>query len=79
MKWISEGAFVTNEDTGQAVDPFYRVHVAVTKVGLINVPASFRLIPGMTLVADIKVGKRPLGAYILDGLVIGFSGAMREP
>ncbi|MCW2275452.1 HlyD family type I secretion periplasmic adaptor subunit [Rhodoblastus acidophilus] len=79
VKWISENAFVTNEDTGQPVEPYYRVNIAVTKVGLINVPAGFRLIPGMTLVADINVGKRPLGAYVIDGLVSGFSGAMREP
>jgi HlyD family secretion protein len=79
VKWISENAFVTNEDTGQPAEPYYRVHIAVTKVGLINVPTSFRLIPGMTLVADINVGKRPLGSYVIDGLVSGFSGAMREP
>ena len=79
VKWISEGAFVTNEDTGQAVEPYYRARISVDKVGLVNVPAGFRLIPGMTLVADINVGKRPLAGYISDGLARGFGGAMREP
>ncbi len=79
VKWISEGAFVTNEDTGQAADAYYRVRIAVTKLGFVNVPTSFRLIPGMTLVADINVGRRSLGGYILDGMARGVGGAMREP
>jgi HlyD family secretion protein len=79
VEWISEGAFVTNEDTGQPVDPYYRVRVAVDKIGLVNVPAGFRLIPGMTLVADINVGKRSVAGYVADGLARGFGGAMREP
>jgi len=79
VKWISEGAFVTNEDTGQPVEPYYRVRISVDKIGLVNVPAGFRLIPGMTLVADINVGKRWLAGYVADGLARGFGGAMREP
>jgi HlyD family secretion protein len=44
-----------------------------------NVPPKFRLIPGMTLEADLKVGTRSAAMYLLSGIMRGFSEAMREP
>jgi len=44
-----------------------------------NVPSKFRLIPGMTLEADLKVGTRSVAVYLLSGIMRGFSEAMREP
>ncbi len=79
VKWISEGAFSIREDTGQAVEPFYRARVAINSLHFIAVPNNFRLIPGMTLEADINVGRRSLGAYMLDGFIRGAGSAMREP
>lgn len=75
---ISEGAFTT-DDTGTAKPPFYKIRVRIESVNLINVPPSFRLIPGMTLTTDVKVGTRSLGAYILGGLVESINSSMREP
>src|SRR4029077_20590378 len=50
VRWISEGAFTINEDTGQAMqEPYYKVQIALTNVDLHAVPEGFRLIPGMTL------------------------------
>ena len=42
-------------------------------------PPGFRLIPGMTLQADIDVGKRSLSQYVASTLFHGLGEAMREP
>ena len=78
VTWISEGAFTT-DDNGQPIDAYYKAHVAVEAMHFTGVPASFRLIPGMTLRADINVGHRSLFAYIMGGFVRGTGEAMREP
>jgi len=78
VRWISEGAFTT-DDNGNPASPYYKARIAITAVNLISVPKTFRLIPGMTLSGDIKVGTRSLGAYILGGMVHGAGDAMREP
>ena len=78
VKWISEDAFTT-DDNGQATPAYYRVRVSVVAIHLIDVPSTFRLIPGMTLIADVKVGTRALGAYLIGGMMRGLGQAMREP
>ena len=75
---ISEGAF-TADDAGANKPAYYKVRIAIESVNLINVPPSFRLIPGMTLTTDIKVGSRSLGAYVINGLISSVGTAMREP
>jgi hemolysin D len=45
----------------------------------INVPATFRLIPGMTLRADVNVGKRSVAMYLLSSVLRGYNESMREP
>ena len=79
VKWISEGAFVLNDDTGQPGDPYYRVRISIDQMNFVNVPANFRLIPGMTLAGDVKVGRRTLASYVWDTLARGAGEAMREP
>jgi HlyD family secretion protein len=80
VRWISEGAFNVNDDTGQPTSaPYYKVRIALTNTELRNIPAGFRLIPGMTLVADIHIGTRSLLMYIVNGAVRGLNEAMREP
>jgi len=78
VKWISEDAFTT-DDNGAPTPAYYRVRVKITVIKLIDVPSTFRLIPGMTLIGDVKVGTRALGAYLIGGLVHGVGDAMREP
>ena len=78
VKWVSEDAFTT-DDNGAATPAYYRVRVTITAIKLIDVPSTFRLIPGMTLVGDVKVGTRALGAYLIGELVHGAGEAMREP
>jgi HlyD family secretion protein len=78
VRSISEGAF-TVDDNNQPVDPYYKLRVALDPIALRNVPASFRLVPGMTLAADIHIGTRSLFMYLLGGVVRGVDEAMREP
>jgi HlyD family secretion protein len=79
VRWISEGAFATNEDTGAAADPYYKVRIELTNTALRNVPEGFRLIPGMTLMADVHIGTRSLLMYMVNGAIQGMNEAMREP
>ena len=80
VRWISEGAFSVNDDTGAAApDPYYKVRVALTNVNLHNVPSGFRLIPGMTLTADVHIGTRSILMYMVSGALRGMGEAMREP
>jgi hemolysin D len=78
VRWLSEGAFL-QDDNGKDVDPYYKARIAFTEVNLKAVPDSFRLVPGMTLTADIKVGTRSVFMYMLRGVIRGVNEAMREP
>ena len=42
-------------------------------------PYNFRLIPGMTLTASIKVGSRTVLSYIARGLLRNLNEGMRYP
>jgi hemolysin D len=78
LRWISEGAF-TQDDNGNSVEPYYKGRVALSEVKLKDVPEGFRLVPGMTLTADIHVGSRSVFMYMLRGVIRGINEAMREP
>jgi HlyD family secretion protein len=78
VRWISEDSFTT-DNNGSPAPPYYKARLAITSVDLINVPESFRLIPGMTLQADINVGTRSPGAYIFGSFVQFLRDSMREP
>jgi hemolysin D len=80
ISWISEGAFMVDERTGQpTTEPYYKARIALTDTNLRNVPNGFRLIPGMTLSADVHIGTRSILTYLVSGAVRTFSEAMREP
>ncbi|HZK89107.1 MAG TPA: HlyD family type I secretion periplasmic adaptor subunit [Stellaceae bacterium] len=78
VRSISEGAFTTDENN-TPVEPYYKVRVTLDPITLHNVPASFRLVSGITLTGDIHVGTRSLFTYVLGGFVRGVDEAMREP
>lgn len=58
---------------------FYRARIQITNVDLRNVPANYQLLPGLPLVADIKVGERSIISYFLRPLMGGMRESMREP
>jgi HlyD family secretion protein len=76
--WISADAFTTDNDN-KPTDPYYKARVSVSADHFTGVPANFRLIPGLTLTADINVGTRLLGRYIVGGALRGGNESMREP
>jgi HlyD family secretion protein len=78
IRWISDNAFTT-DDNGQAVEAYYKARCGVDAMHFKDVPAKFRLIPGMTLQADVNVGTRSVAMYLLGGFLRGFGEAMREP
>ena len=78
VKTISEGSFTT-DDNGLGVEPYFKVQVEIKEVKLRNVPSDFRLVPGMTLVGDIMVGRRTILSYLVEGALRTGSEAMREP
>jgi HlyD family secretion protein len=78
VRWISEGAF-SQDDNGNTVESYYKARIALTDIKLSAVPDSFRLVPGMTLTADINVGSRSVFMYVLKGVIRSVNEAMREP
>jgi hemolysin D len=78
VETISAGSFTVDQN-GQPVAPYFKVRVRVTKARLHNVPKDFRLLPGMTLVGDIIVGRRTIMTYLVEGALRTGREAMREP
>jgi hemolysin D len=78
IKTISEGSFTTDENNAPTAT-YFKVRVLLEKPHLRNVPADFRLIPGMTLTGDIMVGRRTILSYLVEGGLRTGSEAMREP
>ncbi|MFP5258664.1 MAG: HlyD family type I secretion periplasmic adaptor subunit [Acidobacteriota bacterium] len=74
---VSPDAFEKNTPEGQRL--FYRVRAALGEVRLTAVPPDFRLFPGMTLTAEIKVGRRRVITYLLYPLIKAFDESFREP
>jgi len=90
LRTISDDSFSRNERTGvskadaaaginNAGTLFYRGQVDLTSMKLRNVPENFRLLPGLPLTADIRVGSRTVIAYFLKPLVGRLNESMREP
>lgn len=57
----------------------YRARVTLDTVKLRNLPADFRLMPGMPVEADIVVGERTMLGYLFERAVPPFLEGMREP
>ena len=62
-----------------STDPFYRARIAIDRVNLHDVPAGFRVMPGMPVTVDIKVGKRTVLQYVLGVMLPVAREGMREP
>jgi hemolysin D len=78
IRAVSDGSF-TVDDNGNTVDPYYKARIQITSLRLKDVPRGFRLIPGMTVTADIQLGTRSVFMYLIRGVVRGVGEAMREP
>jgi hemolysin D len=65
--------------TAQASGAFHKGFVDLTRTDLTNLPEGARLIPGMTMSAEIKVGSRSVLGYFLNPITRGLSESIREP
>jgi HlyD family type I secretion membrane fusion protein len=80
VKNLSEGSFTLDPDVGNTPVPaYFKARIALNDVKLHDVPADFRLIPGMTISADIIAGHRTILSYLVEGTLRTGSEAMREP
>jgi len=64
---------------GGASGAYHRGLVELTDTSLENMPSGARLIPGMTLAAEIHVGSRSVLSYFLNPITRGFRESIREP
>ena len=87
VRVISEDAFQP-DGSGTMLDQsnpekhsgaFYRTRVDLISKKLRNVPNGFRLMPGMKVRAEIKVGKRKVISYFLYPIVRALDESLREP
>jgi HlyD family secretion protein len=62
-----------------ASQTFYRTRIGLLSTTLRNVPEGFRLMPGMKVRAEIKVGRRSVISYFLYPIIRAFDESMREP
>ncbi|MEY3788594.1 MAG: hypothetical protein RLZ75_2801, partial [Pseudomonadota bacterium] len=76
---ISEDAFRKETDPGQSMDAFYKSRIKLTHIQLRKMPKQARLLPGMTITAEIVVGKRSVMSYLLWPLKRAIEESMQEP
>jgi hemolysin D len=62
-----------------STEPYYRARIAIDQVALHDTPAGFRIMPGMPITADVKVGKRTVLSYLMGRAMPVTSEGMREP
>lgn len=63
-----------------AISPVtYKVTTSIDELRVHNVPPSFKVVPGMPITADIKVGRRSVLEYFFERLMPPFYEGMREP
>lgn len=82
VRTISEDAFTRESpmrQPGQRTDAYYLSRIELGEGRLKNVPANTRLLPGMTLTAEIVVGTRSVISYFLYPIMRAFDEAIREP
>ena len=93
IRTISPDSFTQQDEqrnpTGSAPPPtggaaggggvWYRSRITLDNIALHNTPAGFRLIPGMSVTADILVGKRSIMKYLLGRFAPVAQEGMREP
>ncbi|MFN9451103.1 MAG: HlyD family type I secretion periplasmic adaptor subunit [Rubrivivax sp.] len=80
VRSISQDAFKLDGSSGGAVGTsFYLVKIAMPEPKLDNMKPESRLLPGMTLNAEVVVGERSVMSYLLWPLTKGLNEAIREP
>ena len=86
VRVISEDAFsfLQNEtlhktENTEKTSAFYKTRIKLLSHDLHNVPDGFKLIPGMTVRSEIKIGKRKIISYFLYPVIRALDESLREP
>ena len=87
VRLVSADSFTSNPDERQrgaaqqqSQGPsFYRSRISLDTIKLHDTPAHFRVVPGMPITADVKVGERTLMSYLLSRVLPVAMDGMREP
>ena len=79
VRTISEDAFRRDAAARAGPDAYYLSRITLDNTNLKNMQTSGRLMPGMTLTAEIVVGKRTVMSYLAWPLTKGMNEAVREP
>jgi len=81
VRTISEGSFEKNAANGASTGvTMYKARIQLEDSAMLDdVPDNFRLMPGMTTTAEIKVGRRRVIEYFLYPLLRYQSESIREP
>ena len=88
VRLVSADSFTTNPDerqrgVQQQQSPtgasFYRSRITLDAIKLHDTPPGFRVVPGMPVTADIKVGERTVIGYLLSRVLPIAMDGMREP
>ncbi|MGB0127827.1 MAG: HlyD family type I secretion periplasmic adaptor subunit [Rhodocyclaceae bacterium] len=76
---ISEDAFRRDAGSSGGIDSYYLGRIQLGKTLLNRLPEHARLLPGMTVTAEIAVGKRSVISYLLWPLIKALDESIREP
>jgi hemolysin D len=80
VRTISQDAFRRDAASqGQGLDAYYLSRVAIGPGKLKNMAPQARLLPGMTVSAEIVVGKRSVMSYLIWPLTKALDESIREP
>ncbi|MHB1304328.1 MAG: HlyD family type I secretion periplasmic adaptor subunit [Acidiphilium sp.] len=87
LKSVSADSFSPDQTPGEGGSAlpnrphtlYYRARISLDELMLHNVPPGFRLVPGMPLNANIKVGRRTILSYFVTKIMPIATNSMREP
>lgn len=79
IRTISEDAFRRDSTAKSGADAYYLSRITLNQTNLRNMTEGSRLLPGMTLTAEVVVGKRSVISYLAWPLTKGLDEAIREP
>ena len=81
IRTISRDAFSPDQaqSAGQAKQPYFKARVLLSDTRLGGAGEPVRLLPGMTVTAEINVGRRTVISYFLYPIIRGLDDSIREP
>ena len=79
LRTISEDSFKQDVTSQKKMDGYYLSRIHLNTVRLKGMQKGARLLPGMTVTAELNVGKRSVMSYILWPLTKALNESIREP